>query len=261
MGVSGVPTIVQIPTNVSTIGPPDQAIMSVVHAQDPDDFLSPCAAGGDILYPPVSSLGSLSVDSQGNIGAFPLPMPALSLTCPAGATGAATCTVQPATQQYTINTTVPYGSDATVTWNVNLQLCFNNAPCPLLTIVDTDTNAVVSSGTTPPENLTAGEQVNLQASTQSGTGTITSPQWIIPGNTVKNYILLASTEFSVPDGILAKAELAGANTVMSGAELSVSTRPAFFTAATSVDSTGLLAAAVATWRTPAWRSSCRPPRC
>ena len=40
--------------------------------------------------------------------------------------------------------------------------------------------------------------------------------------------------------------MAGANTVMFDAELSVSTRPAFFTAATSVDRTGLLEAAVAT---------------
>ena len=58
--------------------------------------------------------------------------------------------------------------------------------------------------------------------------------------------MLASTDFSVAAGILAKAELAGANTVMSLAEFSVSTRPACFTAVTSVDSTGLAEAAVAT---------------
>ena len=47
-------------------------------------------------------------------------------------------------------------------------------------------------------------------------------------------------------GILANAALSGANTVMFDAELSVSTSPAFFTAVTSVDSTGLADAAVAT---------------
>jgi hypothetical protein len=40
--------------------------------------------------------------------------------------------------------------------------------------------------------------------------------------------------------------LAGANTVMFGAEFSVSTRPAFLTAVTSVDRAGLAEAAVAT---------------
>jgi hypothetical protein len=45
---------------------------------------------------------------------------------------------------------------------------------------------------------------------------------------------------------LANAALSGANTVMFDAELSVSTRPAFFTAVTSVDSAGLAEAAVAT---------------
>ena len=45
---------------------------------------------------------------------------------------------------------------------------------------------------------------------------------------------------------MANAALSGANTVMFDAELSVSTRPAFFTAVTSVDSTGLAEAAVAT---------------
>src|SRR6202034_1593069 len=58
--------------------------------------------------------------------------------------------------------------------------------------------------------------------------------------------LLSSTLFRVLAGMLANAELSGANTVMSGAELSVSTRPAFSTAVTSVDSTGLAEAAVAT---------------
>jgi hypothetical protein len=57
---------------------------------------------------------------------------------------------------------------------------------------------------------------------------------------------LASTEFKVAEGILANAELAGANTVMFLAEFSVSTRPAFLTAVTRVDSTGLAEAAVAT---------------
>src|ERR1017187_3637711 len=52
--------------------------------------------------------------------------------------------------------------------------------------------------------------------------------------------------FSVADGILANAALSGANTVMFFAEFSVSTRPAALTAATSVDSTGLAEAAVAT---------------
>ncbi|MGA2903289.1 MAG: hypothetical protein ABSD98_05640 [Candidatus Korobacteraceae bacterium] len=96
---------------------------------------------------------------------------------------------------YQINTTVsdPDNDPTSQTvWNISLQACFNNAPCPILTIVDTDKKAIVSSGTTPPENFTVGEQVNLQASTQSGTGTITNPQWIIPGNTVKNYTRVAS---------------------------------------------------------------------
>ena len=47
-------------------------------------------------------------------------------------------------------------------------------------------------------------------------------------------------------GILANAALSGANTVMLDAEFSVSTRPAFLTAVTSVDRTGLADAAVAT---------------
>src|SRR6478609_4687045 len=46
--------------------------------------------------------------------------------------------------------------------------------------------------------------------------------------------------------ILANASLVGAKTVMAGAEFSVSTRPAALTAVTSVESTGLLLAAVAT---------------
>ena len=58
--------------------------------------------------------------------------------------------------------------------------------------------------------------------------------------------LSASTLAKVADGILANAALSGANTVMAGAELSVSTRPAFVTAVTRVDSTGLAEAAVAT---------------
>src|SRR6478736_1812068 len=52
--------------------------------------------------------------------------------------------------------------------------------------------------------------------------------------------------FSVAAGILANASFVGAKTVMAGAEFSVSTRPAALTAVTSVESTGLLLAAVAT---------------
>lgn len=59
-------------------------------------------------------------------------------------------------------------------------------------------------------------------------------------------LLLASTPFSVADGIAAKAALSGANTVMLSAEFSVFTRPALVTAVTRVDSTGLAEAAVAT---------------
>src|ERR1700729_2715561 len=59
-------------------------------------------------------------------------------------------------------------------------------------------------------------------------------------------LLLASTPFKVAAGILAKAAFSGANTVMPLAEFSVSTRPAFLTAVTRVDSTGLADAAVAT---------------
>src|ERR1700760_2774265 len=59
-------------------------------------------------------------------------------------------------------------------------------------------------------------------------------------------LLSARTPFSVVDGIFANAALSGAKTVMALAEFSVSTRPAFFTAVTRVDSTGLAEAAVAT---------------
>ena len=58
--------------------------------------------------------------------------------------------------------------------------------------------------------------------------------------------MLASTPFSVAAGILANAAFSGANTVMPLAAFSVSTRPAFLTAVTRVDSTGLADAAVAT---------------
>src|SRR6476646_916942 len=58
--------------------------------------------------------------------------------------------------------------------------------------------------------------------------------------------LSARTLFRVSAGILANASLVGAKTVMAGAEFSVSTRPAALTAVTSVESTGLLLAAVAT---------------
>ena len=59
-------------------------------------------------------------------------------------------------------------------------------------------------------------------------------------------VLLASTLARVVLGILANAALSGATTVMLLAELSVSTRPAFVAAATSVDSRGLCDAAVPT---------------
>src|SRR5690348_9414474 len=58
--------------------------------------------------------------------------------------------------------------------------------------------------------------------------------------------LSARTLARVSAGILANASLVGANTVMAGALLSVSTRPAFVTAVTSVDSAGFCEAAVAT---------------
>lgn len=58
--------------------------------------------------------------------------------------------------------------------------------------------------------------------------------------------LSASTLSRSAFGILAKASSVGANTVMASALLSVSTRPAFFTAVTSVDRACLLEAAVAT---------------
>ena len=58
--------------------------------------------------------------------------------------------------------------------------------------------------------------------------------------------LLASTDFRVDAGIVANAELSGANTVMPAAEFSVSTSPACLTAVTRVDRTGLADAAVAT---------------
>lgn len=64
--------------------------------------------------------------------------------------------------------------------------------------------------------------------------------------------LSASTLSRSALGILAKASLVGANTVMFWALLRVSTRPAFFTAVTRVDRAGLLEAAVATgsWAMP-----------
>ena len=58
--------------------------------------------------------------------------------------------------------------------------------------------------------------------------------------------LSASTDLRVEAGILANAELSGANTVMPAAEFSVSTSPACLTAVTRVDRTGLADAAVAT---------------
>src|SRR4029078_8473908 len=58
--------------------------------------------------------------------------------------------------------------------------------------------------------------------------------------------LSARPLFRVSAGILANASLVGANTVMAGAEFSVSTRPAALTAVTSVESNGLLLASVAT---------------
>src|SRR6478735_5386977 len=64
--------------------------------------------------------------------------------------------------------------------------------------------------------------------------------------------LSASTLSRSALGILAKASLVGANTVMFCALLRVSTRPAFFTAVTRVERAGLLDAAVATgsWAMP-----------
>src|SRR3954452_23248871 len=61
-----------------------------------------------------------------------------------------------------------------------------------------------------------------------------------------NACLSARTLVRVSAGILANASLVGANSVMSCVLLSVSTRPAFVTAATSVDSAGFCEAAVAT---------------
>src|SRR5690348_11297530 len=61
-----------------------------------------------------------------------------------------------------------------------------------------------------------------------------------------NACLSARTLVRVSAGILANASLVGANTVRAGALLSVSTRPALVTAATSVDSAGFCEAAVAT---------------
>src|SRR3954454_12264154 len=63
---------------------------------------------------------------------------------------------------------------------------------------------------------------------------------------LESVFLSASTFLRVFGGIFLKASFVGANTVRFWAELSVSTRPAFLTAVTSVDRTGLLEAAVAT---------------
>src|SRR4051812_33396991 len=68
--------------------------------------------------------------------------------------------------------------------------------------------------------------------------------------------LSARTFFRSAAGILLKASLVGANTVMPSAELSESTSPACLTALTRVDSSGLPDAAVATgtcamaWKLP-----------
>src|ERR1700712_2719413 len=68
--------------------------------------------------------------------------------------------------------------------------------------------------------------------------------------------LSASTFLRVAAGILANASLVGAKTVSSGAVFSGSPRPACLTAVTSVDSSGLPEAAVATgtwamaWKLP-----------
>src|SRR5919112_1052053 len=58
--------------------------------------------------------------------------------------------------------------------------------------------------------------------------------------------LSASTFLRSACGILPNASLVGAKTVSAGAVFSESTRPACLTAVTSVDSTGLFDAAVAT---------------
>src|SRR3954471_6398653 len=63
---------------------------------------------------------------------------------------------------------------------------------------------------------------------------------------LESVFLSASTFLRVFGGIFLKASFVGANTVRFWAELRVSTRPAFLTAVTSVDRTGLLDAAVAT---------------
>jgi hypothetical protein len=55
-----------------------------------------------------------------------------------------------------------------------------------LTIVDVNTKAIVGNGGVP-ENVTVGQQVTLKASTQSGSGKITNPQWTIAGTRVKSY--------------------------------------------------------------------------
>src|SRR6476620_4720229 len=62
--------------------------------------------------------------------------------------------------------------------------------------------------------------------------------------------LSARTLSRVAFGILAKASLVGAKTVIPSAEFSESTRPAFFTSVTRVDSSGLPEAAVATGTLP-----------
>src|SRR4051794_450705 len=61
-----------------------------------------------------------------------------------------------------------------------------------------------------------------------------------------SFFLSASTFFRSAAGILLKASLVGAKTVIPSAELSESTRPACLTAVTRVDSSGLPDAAVAT---------------
>src|SRR5690349_9270322 len=73
--------------------------------------------------------------------------------------------------------------------------------------------------------------------------------------------LSASTFLRSAAGILPKASLVGAKTVMPSAELSESTNPACLTAVTSVDSSGLPDAAVATgtwamaWKLPLFDGS------
>src|SRR3954453_10252530 len=71
-----------------------------------------------------------------------------------------------------------------------------------------------------------------------------APTWYV--RILVRVCLSASTACSVFGGILPNASFVGAKTVIAFCEFSVSTRPAFLTAVTSVESTGLALAAEAT---------------